>query len=97
MIRTRRDQKIADQSETELFSGAFWSGKQATLMGLADGMADMRSDLQKRFGKEVVCVKVSKREGWLKRKLSLQAIMKTAIDQLLSRIEERAVWGKFGL
>lgn len=57
--------------DTELFSGAIWSGRQALEIGLVDKIGDLYSEMQERFGLEVEINIVNQEKSWFKKKLGL--------------------------
>ena len=52
VVKDRRAARLKG-SDTELFSGAFWSGPKALELGLIDGIADVRSKLRELYGDKV--------------------------------------------
>jgi signal peptide peptidase SppA len=60
--------KIADE---ELFSGAVWSGARSVEIGLADKIGDFYSEMNERFGDDVVIKIVNQEKSWFKRKLGI--------------------------
>ena len=53
LVKTRRHGKLAGP-DGELFSGAFWSGRQAQAKGLIDGIGHLHQVLTLKFGDKVV-------------------------------------------
>ncbi|WP_026381128.1 S49 family peptidase [Afifella pfennigii] len=51
LVRARRGAVLAE--DPEIFSGAFWSGKRAVSLGLADRLGDMRQVLREKYGDKV--------------------------------------------
>ena len=51
-IRQRRGKNLKGE-EGDLFSGAFWTGRQAISLGLVDKEGEMRQVLEERFGEKV--------------------------------------------
>ena len=111
LVRNRRGQRL-NLEEEELFSGDFWLGGCAVKIGLADGIGELRSVLRERYGKKVRIRTVTRRPGWLRRRIGfgaaglLSAGIHSAsadqtdgsfIDDVLSAIEARAWWSRFGL
>jgi len=95
LVRSRRDGKLRGD-DAELFSGAFWSGRQALALGLIDGIGHMRDILRARFGDRTEFKLIAKPQGWGLRRLGFG----TAIDPasgLIDAMEIRALWGRFGL
>ncbi len=52
IVRERRGVRLKGP-ETELFSGAFWTGRQGVTLGLIDGIGDLRTEMRRRYGKNV--------------------------------------------
>ena len=106
MVRERRKDKL-NASEDELFTGAFWTGRRALEMGLIDGLGELTSVMQERYGDKVRFRPVEQRQNWLKQKLgfgmtsrnwpSSKGAMSSIFDEVLVAIEERGLWNKFGL
>jgi len=112
LVRNRRGQRL-NLEEEELFSGDFWLGSRAVEIGLADDIGDLRSVLRERYGKQVSIRTVTRRRGWLHRRFGFgaetglgasmlgvpaeQANGGNLIDGILSAIEVRAWWSRFGL
>lgn len=86
--------------ESALFSGEYWAGQKALEYGLVDDLGDMRSVLRERFGDEVQMPVIAER-GWLSRRLSGSRLAAPDLsglgDEILSAMEARAVWARYGL
>jgi signal peptide peptidase SppA len=109
MVRERRGEKLKE-SEEKLFTGEFWTGRRALNFGLIDGLGELTSVLQERYGKKVQFRPVVRQKGWLRQKLGMafggghgsswlgsQSGFDRWTDDILTAIEERALWGRFGL
>jgi signal peptide peptidase SppA len=108
IVKERRAARLK-ANDAELFTGAFWSGPKALELGLIDGIADLRSRMRELHG-ERVRLRVIPLEGggWLARRLrrlpgltnvttaSLAAPLSLG-DDLISAIEVRSLWSRFGL
>ena len=98
LVKSRRP-KLAD--DPDLFTGAFWSGKQAIALGLADRIGDLRSLMRERFGAEVRFRPIAtERRGWFRRRLGIGAgdtDPASLLDRAVALIEERLMWDRFGL
>ena len=89
--------------------GEFWSGKKAVELGLIDGISDLRTKMRELVGKNVKLKLVAPKKGLFSRKLrgliasssdDLVGSDFTApsfADDLISAIEARALWSRFGL
>jgi ClpP class serine protease len=105
LVRERRGSKLKGSDET-LFSGEFWSGPKAAELGLIDGLVDLRTKMRELFGDKVRLPLISFERGWLRRRLAFSRLQAVAAasglgprwgDELLSTLEERALWARFGL
>lgn len=112
IVKDRRAAKLKGL-DSELFSGAFWSGPKAMEFGLIDGIADMRTKMRAVFGDNVRLRLVPASGGGLLGRLRRMPSIGTGIgggmgasvrdlplafaDNLVSAIEERALWSRFGL
>ena len=82
------------KSDTELFSGEFWSGRRAKDLGLIDDVGDANQILREKFGEDVIIKKFEKSKGWLNKKLSSS---NDHVDQLANILDEKSVWQRYGL
>ena len=100
MVSKRRGSRI-DGREDELFTGEFWSGKKAAELGLIDGLADLHGFMREKYGKDVRLKPLKGRSGWLKQRLGLrqaaELLPESWTGAMLSTLETRALWARFGL
>jgi len=97
--------------EKDLFSGEYWAGRKSVELGLADAIGDLRSVLRERFGEEVLMPVVAPARGLLSRLRPGGGEMAMLLDRqeltsgltsdlagdLLSALEARALWARYGL
>ena len=95
LVRSRREGKLKGD-ETEMFSGAFWSGRQALERGLIDGIGHMHDVLKKKFGEKMVLKNITASRGWGLSRLGFGAFAEFPVATL-DALETRALWAKFGL
>ena len=95
LVKTRRGAKL-NGSESELFSGAFWSGRQALERGLIDGLGHMHAVLKQKFGDKLLIRTITPSQGWGLRRLLSGAEQDLAVSAL-EAMEMRALWSRFGL
>ena len=95
LVRQRRAGKLKGD-ETEMFSGAFWSGRQALDRGLIDGIGHLHQVLEGKFGKKMVLKNITVSRGWGLSRLGFGTFAGFP-DAALAAIEARALWAKFGL
>jgi len=101
MVRERRAGKLKGE-ESELFSGAFWTGAKALEFGLIDGLGDLYSVCRQKFGEKVEFRLVTPRRSWFgwggyanrERGAPLSAGW---AQELIAAVEERSLWSRFGL
>ena len=104
LVKERRAGKLK-APDAERFSGAFWSGPKAMELGLIDGISDVRSKMQALHGKDVRLQVVEPPKTGLLGRLRrfAPAVAGTDAgglafaDDLVSAIETRALWSRFGL
>jgi serine protease SohB len=102
LVKERRGAKLSGSDKT-LFSGEFWTAKKAIELGLADHIGDLRSVLRGRFGEKVHTPLISAERSLFGRRLPgvgfADAITRQPglADDLISALEIRALWGRYGL
>jgi signal peptide peptidase SppA len=104
LVKERRGTKLK-KSDKQLFTGEFWSGKTALEFGLIDGLSDLRSKMREILGDEVRFKLVAPSTSWFRRKRGVFASDGNfgfgfsadgfAAD-LISAVEARALWSRFG-
>ena len=102
LVKERRGSKLNGSDKT-LFSGEFWTAQKAIELGLADRVGDLRSVLRERFGEKVHTPLISAERSLFGRRLSGVAFADTLArqpglaDDLISALEIRALWSRYGL
>tara|TARA_Y100001970_G_scaffold117818_1_gene146401 strand:- start:3155 stop:3961 length:807 start_codon:yes stop_codon:yes gene_type:complete len=92
VVEKSRSSKLSKDSGIELFSGEFWSGRKAHQLGLIDGIGNAEQILKERFGDKVIIKKFEKSKGWLAKKISSE----NNAEQVISILEERSIWQRYG-
>jgi serine protease SohB len=87
-VKARRGARLA---AGDLFNADVWVGQGAVDLGLADGIAHLVPKMKEIFGEKVQLRPLGQRRGLLSR------FGVNLGDALLSRVEERALWARFGL
>ncbi|WP_409977541.1 MULTISPECIES: S49 family peptidase [unclassified Bradyrhizobium] len=91
-----------------LFTGEYWAGDSAIQLGLADAVGDLRATLRTRFGEEVVTPVVVPPGGMLSGLLGRRSPGAGSLagalggwsglaEEVISAVETRAIWARFGL
>ena len=94
VVEESRGSKLNKNIGIELFSGEFWTGKKAKELGLIDGLGNADQILREKFGEDIEIKKFGKPKGWLAKKLSSS---QDHADKLISILEERSIWQRYGL
>lgn len=105
LVKESRGARLKGDEDT-LFTGEYWAGESAIALGLADSIGDLRSTLRARYGEKVLTPVIAQPTGLLSgllgRKspgagqLSALESMAGLPDELISAVETRAIWAKFG-
>jgi signal peptide peptidase SppA len=95
LVKTRRSGKLKGE-EAELFSGAFWSGRQALERGLIDGIGHLHAVLRRKFGEKVQIRTISAPKGWGLSRFGLGSSIDVT-GSFIEALETRAMWSRFGL
>jgi serine protease SohB len=104
LVKARRGGKLGSR-ETALFSGEYWTGQRGRELGLVDAIGDLRSVLRERFGDKVQTPLIAERRSLLGRRLpgvgsgdlGLLAGGPSLAEDLVSTLEARALWSRYGL
>jgi signal peptide peptidase SppA len=103
LVKTRRGDKL-DSRETALFSGEYWTGQRGLKLGLVDAIGDLRGVLRERFGDKLRMPMVAERSSFGRRLLGmteshsgLLANGSNFAEDLVSTLEARALWARYGL
>lgn len=105
LVKGSRGGRLKGEDEV-LFTGEYWAGETSVTLGLADAIGDLRSTLRARYGDKVAMPLIMPASGMLAGLLgrrspgagSLAALDGIAglPDELISALETRAIWAKFG-
>jgi len=99
LVKERRGDKLAGPEKT-LFSGEFWVGGKALELGLVDRIGDLRGTLRERFGDKVVIRLITPPAAWFGRRspgIEMEAARADWAATLITAIETRALWARYGL
>ncbi|MGI9386597.1 MAG: S49 family peptidase [Methyloligellaceae bacterium] len=105
LVKERRGDKI-EQAGDILFTGEFWSGTKAVELGLVDGLADLRSKMREFYGDKVrLKLVIPSSSMW--RRLRIPGLtwdrepdlflQESLANDIISAIEARALWSRYGL
>jgi serine protease SohB len=103
LVKERRVGKLSGADDS-LFSGEYWTGVRARELGLVDRLGDLRSFLRERFGDSVLTPLIQAERGLFGRRL--RGVAGSGLDlwtrpgfadDLVSALEARALWARYGL
>jgi signal peptide peptidase SppA len=105
LVKASRGTRLKGADDV-LFTGEYWAGETSVSLGLADAIGDLRSTLRARYGDKVLTPVVAPASGMLSGLLgrrsagagtlaSLEGISGLP-EELISALESRAIWAKFG-
>ena len=105
LVKESRGARLKGSDDT-LFTGEYWAGDSSVALGLADSIGDLRSTLRARYGEKVLTPVIAQPTGLLSGllgrkspgagRLSALESMAGLPDELISAVETRAIWAKFG-
>ncbi|TWA94492.1 S49 family peptidase [Bradyrhizobium stylosanthis] len=105
LVKESRGNRLRGADDT-LFTGEYWAGDSSIALGLADGIGDLRSTLRARYGEKVLTPVIAQPTGLLSGLFGRKApgagqllameSMAGLPDELISAVETRAIWAKFG-
>lgn len=101
LVKSRRGDVLTD--DPDLYSGKFWTGRTAVQLGLVDAVGDLRSVLKERYGDKAEPKLIAAPRGLFGRRsgvgvsLSGERLTEGLGEDLISAIENRALWMRYGL
>jgi len=105
LVKQSRGSRLKGADDV-LFSGEYWAGDSSVSLGLADAIGDLRSTLRARYGDKVLTPVVAPPSGMLSGLFGRKSAGAGALaslegvaglpDELISALETRAIWARFG-
>jgi signal peptide peptidase SppA len=105
LVKQSRGSRLKGADEV-LFTGEYWAGETSVSLGLADAIGDLRSTLRARYGDKVKTPVIAPATGILSSLLGRKSAGASALsrldgigglpDEVISALETRAIWAKFG-
>ena len=106
LVKASRGDRLKGADDV-LFTGEYWAGETSVSLGLADAIGDLRSTLRARYGDKVLTPVIAPPTGLLSGLLGRKSAGAGTLsslgdvaglpDELISALETRAIWAKFGL
>jgi signal peptide peptidase SppA len=105
LVKASRGSRLKGADDV-LFTGEYWAGETSVSLGLADAIGDLRSTLRARYGEKVLTPVIAPASGMLSGLLGRRSPGAGSMgaldgigglpDELISALETRAIWAKFG-
>jgi len=105
LVKDSRGSRL-NGADDALFTGEYWAGETSVSLGLADAIGDLRSTLRARYGEKVLTPVIAPASGMLAGLLGRRspgagtlAALEGASglpEELISALETRAIWARFG-
>ena len=107
LVKSSRGARLTGPENT-VFSGEYWGARTALGYGLIDALGDLRAVLRERFGDDVMTPLVSPERGWFGRRTPgvaeamplaglASGLAPNLVADVISAIEARAMWARYGL
>jgi serine protease SohB len=103
LVKSRRGGKLSGPEDT-LFSGEYWAARKGMEFGLVDKIGDLRATLRERYGDKVESPLVAAKTSLFGRTTPGvgtdvdQLLTKPGLaDEVVSALEARAIWARYGL
>jgi signal peptide peptidase SppA len=103
LVKASRGARLKGADDV-LFTGEYWAGDTSVSLGLADAIGDLRSTLRARYGEKVHTPLIAPASGMLSGLLGRRSPGAIGVwentanlpEELISALESRAIWAKFG-
>ena len=103
LVKDSRGARLKGEGDY-LFTGEYWAGERAVKLGLADAIGDLRTVLRARYGEKVQMPVIAPPTGLLSGLAGRKPGAGSSVldfagfsQDLISTLEERAVWARYGL
>jgi len=101
LVRMARGDRLGE--DDDIFTGAFWAASGALSRGLIDGLGDLRGTMRARFGDKVKLKVVGDKKPFWRRGMGMTSRARADhlgegfAQGLVSVVENRSLWSRFGL
>lgn len=89
-VKARRGSRLK-ASDDVLFTGEWWTGIRGVDLGLVDAIGDIHETLRARYGNDIQLKVIEPKRSWF----GIPRLGFTG--EAAATVEDRAVWGRFGL
>lgn len=95
-VQNSRGNRLS-KSNKSIFSGEFWSGKNAKKYGLIDGTMDMYEMIAKKFGEEVKVCCIHEKKSFLSKLIKMESFSESIVDSAYARIKQEVLNSKYNV
>lgn len=98
-VKERRGNKL-NNTDTSLFTGAFWSGKKAVELGLIDGISNMYSILESKYGKHIEIKYITEHKSMfesIKSFINPETAIQNIIGYLINTVKSEIIYNTLAL
>ncbi|MCK5424662.1 MAG: S49 family peptidase [Emcibacter sp.] len=96
LVKESRGDKL-NGTQKIMFSGQFWAGKEAMKLGLIDGIGDLHSVMKEKLGDKTKFKRIKEEKGFIKGLLGMGGTKTKISEEILTTLEDRSLWARFGL
>jgi len=103
LVKSRRGAKLTSP-DSALFTGEYWAARKGLELGLIDRVGELRATLRERFGEKVEMPLVAPKRSLFGRaapgvEAGLDGLLSRPglADEVVSALEARALWARYGL
>ncbi|NCT41528.1 MAG: S49 family peptidase [Alphaproteobacteria bacterium] len=94
-VRERRGDRLTGDDK-EMFEGQFWTADKAIDLGILDGIGEVRSFAQEKFGEDIKFAEFTPDKSFMPSLLGMEA--KASLpDDIAEAVETKAAWARFGV
>ncbi len=94
-VRERRGGRLKG-ADKNVFEGQFWAADKAIELGVIDGIGEARSFAKEKFGEDIRFAEFGPERGLVASLIGTDA-KATLPHEILELVEDRSVWGRYGL
>lgn len=96
LVKERRGDRLKGTQKI-MFSGQFWAGNEAMKLGLVDGIGDIHTVMKEKLGEKTKFKRIKEEKGFLKSLFGMSVSKSKISDEILTTLESRSLWARFGL
>lgn len=94
-VKDRRGARLKG-ADADLFEGQVWTGNMALPMGIADAVGDLRGVMHEKYGPKVRLMEFEPERSFVQGLMGVKTAQNLG-DEVISAVENRLEWQRFGL